>query len=1354
MLQDYETKKDDKKNSIPIYPQYQYLNNIDEVIFLASIAQNIQDPIIATDLNGNITRWNKSAEDLFEWKASEVIGKNNLEILKYQYQDETKKDIFDIINKIGVYKGEYKVYSKSKKLINVLATISRLKDNQNNIVGTLTLLRDVTEIKETRKQVLSTEKKFKTLAENGIDGIIILNKDAQSTYVSPSVTNILGYYETEVKRLDVFTLAHPDDRDSIMEVWDKTIANPKIPIDGKPARFMHKNGSWHLVKYTLTNFFDDPSINGIVNNFWDITDRNEINNQLTIAEFVIENAGDSILFVASDASILKANKAACEKLDYTKEEILKLKIFDIDSNFNPQEFNALFNLLRQTKSKLFESTILTKNGTVIPVEVWLNHIKHNDEELNCAFIRDISKRKMAKEKLLATEKKFRALVENSTDGVVILNTDGKPIYTSPSVEKLLGYTEENTPNLNLFDIVHPEDIPFLSSIWNEVLTTSNKPVVGRAARFLHKNGSWRWFESTLTNLLNEPTINGIVDNFWDVTEKKEAEDKIIDKEKFFRALVESSSDACALISGEAKPLYISNAIEKVLGYTEEEAFNLELFTLFHPDDIDWAVGFWQQILNSPGIPIYIKPTRKKHKDGEWRWIESTVTNLLHDPAVNGIVENFRDVTARVIAEEKQKKINRLYSFISNVNNMIVQVHNEQTLYNEVCRIAVEVGQFKMSWIGMVNETAKIICPVACTGTDTKYLAKIKTISIEDIPEGRGPGGTAIRENRYVICNDIENDEKMVVWKKEATTRGYHSAMTLPIKKNNKAIGIYTIYAATKNFFDEEEIELLVDVADNINFALDNFEKERKRKKTEQAILQSEASLKEAQSIAHIGNWDVDVVNNKHYWSDEVYHIFGISRRSNAIVTYDLFLSFIHPKDFDIAKEVIDCILQDPINSPEKFRFRFIRADGELRYGHLAKKCLFDKENNFIKLYGIVQDVSESVVAEKNLRKSEAFSAGILNSLNSCIAVLDKTGKVIKVNQAWKLMAASVTHPVPNFISEGKNYVESINKIASKGDILAKLTLDGIKNVMAGNKSIYQTQYYFKPNASNEKWWFDMTVLGFISQSDMVIINIQDITELKKVQEERDITIELNEELENTKQELSNALEKEKELNELKSRFVSMASHEFRTPLTTMMLSLTLANKYVELIDADNAKKHLTKIKKQINDLNDILNEFLSLSKLEEGRIDNKPEEVDLKLFISEIISDMKLLTTNSHLFVYNHLGDDNVIADKKLLKNVLLNLISNAIKYSGNGNHVDIDVNVSKEEFKIAVKDDGIGISAKDQEHLFERFFRGENATHIQGTGLGLSIVARYTQLMNGQINFISEENKGSTFTITIPISD
>lgn len=241
------------------------------------------------------------------------------------------------------------------------------------------------------------------------------------------------------------------------------------------------------------------------------------------------------------------------------------------------------------------------------------------------------------------------------------------------------------------------------------------------------------------------------------------------------------------------------------------------------------------------------------------------------------------------------------------------------------------------------------------------------------------------------------------------------------------------------------------------------------------------------------------------------------------------------------------------------------------------------------------------------------------------------------------------------------------------------------------------------------------------------------------------------ELEKTKKELHTALQKEKELNELKSRFVSMASHEFRTPLTTMMSSLSLVTRYGENNDKDNQMKHVSKIKNSINNLTDILNDFLSVSKLEEGKVENIPELFDIKNFIGEIVSDMQSMAGSEQLIVQHHLGKEQVNIDKKLLKNILFNLISNAIKFSPNKANIDVHVQVNSSTVRLDVSDHGIGISKEDQKHLFERFFRGHNATHIQGTGLGLNIVARYAELMNASLDFVTEENKGTTFTIIIP---
>ncbi len=270
------------------------------------------------------------------------------------------------------------------------------------------------------------------------------------------------------------------------------------------------------------------------------------------------------------------------------------------------------------------------------------------------------------------------------------------------------------------------------------------------------------------------------------------------------------------------------------------------------------------------------------------------------------------------------------------------------------------------------------------------------------------------------------------------------------------------------------------------------------------------------------------------------------------------------------------------------------------------------------------------------------------------------------------------------------------------------------------------------------------------QAEEKLKNYSDELE-KQVRNRTLILEEAVEQLEITKVELHNSLEKERELNELKTRFVSMASHEFRTPLTTMLTSLSLVTKYGENNDKSSQAKHVGKIKSSIHNLTDILNDFLSVSKLEEGKIENLPEMLNIQTYISDIISEMEFLAVNNQVIQYNHTGESIGNLDKKLLKNILFNLISNAIKFSPEGGIIDVNSSIEDSKFKISVQDHGIGISKEDQKHLFERFFRGHNATHIQGTGLGLSIIAKYAELMNGTIDFESQENKGTTFTIIIP---
>ncbi len=236
------------------------------------------------------------------------------------------------------------------------------------------------------------------------------------------------------------------------------------------------------------------------------------------------------------------------------------------------------------------------------------------------------------------------------------------------------------------------------------------------------------------------------------------------------------------------------------------------------------------------------------------------------------------------------------------------------------------------------------------------------------------------------------------------------------------------------------------------------------------------------------------------------------------------------------------------------------------------------------------------------------------------------------------------------------------------------------------------------------------------------------------------------------QEAMISLENQKELNDLKSRFVSMASHEFRTPLSTILSSASLIDKYEEVDKIDKRKKHIGRIKNNVNELTGILNDFLLLGKLEEGKVVSYPENIPLKQFMKDVINEMILVLRKGEEIIYDSSEEDEIVfLDRQLFKNILVNLISNAIKYSEDGRKIFIKLQKEQEMFEIGIKDQGMGIPKADQAHLFERFFRAHNVTHIQGTGLGLNLVKKYIDLMNGKISYQSEEGKGSTFVVKLP---
>lgn len=279
------------------------------------------------------------------------------------------------------------------------------------------------------------------------------------------------------------------------------------------------------------------------------------------------------------------------------------------------------------------------------------------------------------------------------------------------------------------------------------------------------------------------------------------------------------------------------------------------------------------------------------------------------------------------------------------------------------------------------------------------------------------------------------------------------------------------------------------------------------------------------------------------------------------------------------------------------------------------------------------------------------------------------------------------------------------------------------------------------------------VMGLVSN---VTLRKQAEDELHRVNAELEQRVaERTRELEQATESVNEALEKERELNALKSRFLSMASHEFRTPLGTILSSVDLIGKHTAGSAVDErVGRHVSKIRSKVRELTGILNDFLSLDKLEQGQASVHPSGFDIVHLSIDLLEELRPLARPGQELDYDHAGEErHMFQDRQMLANVISNLVNNAIKYSPQDSPIHVRTRIANGLMHLEVADQGMGIPDEDQEHLFERFFRAGNVVNVQGTGLGLNIVRKYLELMHGDIGFRSKVGEGTTFTVTLPVN-
>jgi len=533
----------------------------------------------------------------------------------------------------------------------------------------------------------------------------------------------------------------------------------------------------------------------------------------------------------------------------------------------------------------------------------------------------------------------------------------------------------------------------------------------------------------------------------------------------------------ALIDQNLNILFQNSAAAQITGWAQEDFQKIAPADVIHPLDKDITRSVMAEAIETPGKTISIT-IRIRHKGGHYLWMEGTVTNMLHEPEVMGILINMRNITDKIETEEKLQKIRRLYNFISNVNKMIIRTTDDTTLYKEACKIAVEIGKFRMAWIGILDESNQKIIPVMHAGEEKGYLSRIEIITRANTPAGQGPTGTALREGRYVFCNDIENDPAMLYWRASALERGYQSLISFPVKKFGKVMGAFSFYADTKFFFNKEEISLLEGVTGDIAFALENFEKEKLRKKAEETVIESKNRYQALAEISPVGIFHTDATGYTTYVNPRWCQISGLA--SNEALGNG-WLKAVHAGDRDFLKSNWEKVTHRKDTSKSTSEYRFVRPDGSTRWVIGDAVPEKDAADRIVGYVGTITDITEHKVAEEEIAKIYKEKETLLNRINDGMISLDNEWRYTFLNDA-----ALETHPLGLEGTIGK-VIWDVHP-----EMIGTIFWDKYHEAME-TRRVVQAEGFYLPMQT----WFSVKVYP---SHDGLTIFFTDITERVKAQE--------------------------------------------------------------------------------------------------------------------------------------------------------------------------------------------------------------------------------------------------------------
>lgn len=492
------------------------------------------------------------------------------------------------------------------------------------------------------------------------DGVMLVDTGGKVVYVNKAFEKLLGYKASELigtSALELPTYSGEPDREKARAAFSEVLEKGKTEHIDIGA--ISKSGEKIAISFAASVIKDAQGTpKTLVAVMRDVTGRKRAEEALKEREenfrVLIENSMDISVITNADLTVRYVSPSVERTLGYKPEEIIGKNALEFLSPEDVQNITRNFDTFTQNPGQpvVLEVRFLHKDGSWHVIDSVTNNLVNDPTVMGFVInARDITERKQADEALREREEHFRALIDNSLDGIAIVTDDLIIRYESPSAEKIVGYKVDELVGKSILDFIHPDDRANVIKTFRK-LAKRPAQAVPAGIRFLHKDGTWHIMEGTANNLLNNRAVRGIVINYRDVTERQRAQEALRQREEHFRVMIENSLDDVAILDKEGNITYQSPSMERVLGYKPEEQKGRNYLEFVRADDMAYITESFSELLKTPG-DTYQGELRARHNDGSWHTLEVIARNFLDDPIVGGILINLRDITGRKMAEWEQ-----------------------------------------------------------------------------------------------------------------------------------------------------------------------------------------------------------------------------------------------------------------------------------------------------------------------------------------------------------------------------------------------------------------------------------------------------------------------------------------------------------------------------------------------------------------------------------------------------------------------------------------------------------------------------------------------------------------------------